>query len=356
MQDQVKISEHLTAVLIRDYRTRALSPETLLAVTAHLAACPECRAKVAPETEVDRLAEALGGGHLTYEQLENLASGGSQGVEHARTCAICAAEVADLKAFIETRPDRIRKTAWPGLRILVPALVCLVLVVIAIRLRPSVAPHVSAPPPAAAPALALKDATPAEQAELENAIRTGRLPAPDLPEALQRHAVMLLGDKTLSPSDLPISALAPAGTVISSDTPVFRWRAVEGAADFCVAVYDSNFERVLSSPVLQTTEWTPQQPLRRGQTYTWTVTARIAGKSVTVPHAPEPEALFHVISQTDWQKLESLRTANPPSPLRLALAAARLGLTSEAAEALQQLEKDNPQSPLPARWRENLRR
>src|SRR6185503_19211757 len=69
------------------------------------------------------------------------------------------------------------------------------------------------------------------------------------------------------------SVLEPAGIVLLSDRPTFRWTRFEGASDYLVEIYDEQFKLVMSSPQITTPSWTAAQPLPRGRVYSWQVKA-----------------------------------------------------------------------------------
>ena len=93
------------------------------------------------------------------------------------------------------------------------------------------------------------------------------------------------------------SVLAPAGVVLMSDRPAFRWSRFEGASGYVVEVYNEQFERVMTSPEITTVSWTATQSLPRGRVYSWQVKAVKDGQEVTVPRPPAPQAKFRVIDQ-----------------------------------------------------------
>jgi hypothetical protein len=360
------MQEHLTPESIRDYRDRRLRDEALLSVAGHLATCAECREKTATAEENLRLAEALGGGHLRYEDLEAQVKGSTEGAEHVRSCAVCAAELADLRKFATETPPR--KAPWAGWRILVPALAlaALALIVISPKSPPKVTPPGLEPKPLASlhdggqvvaidqagQLHGIETAGADERDQIAKALRSGEIPLAPLSAELARPKEILLGD---GPSPTTLKPQAPVATLVSTQNPTFRWTAPPSATRFRVAVYDTNFELIASSPVLATPQWQSTRALRRGQIYTWAVTATIAGTEVTAPHAPEPEARFRVAGPEAAAVIDGLKNASQPSDLRIAIAAARLGLRDEAEAAVVRLEENNPGSPLAAHLGESIR-
>ncbi|MEP6635075.1 MAG: hypothetical protein ABJB97_00015 [Acidobacteriota bacterium] len=111
------VSGHLSTQIIERYNQRRLSPEELLAADDHLAACVECR-RLASEFVAGGKAFASlrddlywvarqESDHLSDEQLTAFVDDGMQAVDreivesHLEICAMCEAEVKDLRAFRE---------------------------------------------------------------------------------------------------------------------------------------------------------------------------------------------------------------------------------------------------------------
>ena len=142
------------------------------------------------------------------------------------------------------------------------------------------------------------------------------------------------------------SVLEPAGIVLLSDRPAFRWSRFEGASDYLVEIYDEQFKLVMSSPRITTFSWTASQPLSRGRVYSWQVKAVKDGQEITVPRPPAPQAKFRVIDQTKANELAKAKRAYGSSHLTLGLLYAEAGLLHEAEHEFRLLQKANPQSEI----------
>jgi len=142
------------------------------------------------------------------------------------------------------------------------------------------------------------------------------------------------------------SVLGPAGIVLMSDRPVFRWSRLEGATAYVVEVYDSQFKKAMVSTELTTLTWNATQSLSRGQVYSWQVKAVKDGQEVTVPRPPAPQAKFRVIDQASFNEISRAKRAYGSSHLTLALLYAKAGLMNEAEQELRVLQKANPQSEI----------
>ena len=142
------------------------------------------------------------------------------------------------------------------------------------------------------------------------------------------------------------SVLEPAGIVLMSDRPAFRWSRFEGASDYVVEVYDEQFKLVMSSPQLTTLSWTAPQPLARGRVYSWQVKAVKNGQETTVPRPPAPQAKFRVLDQARMNEIALVKRSYGSSHLTLGMVYAQAGLLHEAEHEFRLLEKANPQSEI----------
>jgi len=151
------------------------------------------------------------------------------------------------------------------------------------------------------------------------------------------------------------SVLAPAGVVVMSDQPAFRWSRFEGASGYVVEIYDAQFKLAMTSPEVTTPSWTATQSLPRGQVYSWQVKAFKDGQEVTVPRPPAPQAKFRVIDQGKVNELLRAKRAYSSSHLALALLYADAGLLREAEQELRELQRANPRSQIIGRLFRQLR-
>ena len=140
------------------------------------------------------------------------------------------------------------------------------------------------------------------------------------------------------------SVLAPAGDVLLSNQPTFRWSAMAGASAYVVEVYDDQFKLAASSPQLNELSWTTT--LGRGKVYAWQVKAVKDGEEITSPRPPAPQAKFRILDQQKANELTRAKRAHPSSHLTLALLYADAGLLREAEQELRLLRRANPNSEL----------
>jgi len=120
-------------------------------------------------------------------------------------------------------------------------------------------------------------------------------------------------------------------------------------------VQDANGRQVGQSEELPPTktQWRAPAALRRGQIFSWMVTAVVDGKKVVSPSASVSEIKFAVLSTENLQELTSLKKSN--SHLALGVSYARAGLLNEAEREFQSLVKLNPQSELPRKLLQSVR-
>ena len=149
--------------------------------------------------------------------------------------------------------------------------------------------------------------------------------------------------------------LYPVRSVIVEDRPVFRWESLPRVSSYRVYVLDANGNQVGQSEELPPTQtqWKAPAPLRRGQIFSWVVTALVDGKKVVSPSASAPEMKFAVLSTADFKELTSLKKSN--SHLALGVFYARVGLLGESEREFEKLIKLNPQSELPQKLLQSVR-
>ena len=357
--------------------------------------------------------------HLTSEQTaeyvdKNLSGDELQfATDHLRSCEQCAYAVEDLRAFrneIAPSLDReygppqaespVAKESWlaklfgvspvpafggAALAVLLLAFigwiawrtpkeekreVVVVVPTPSVQPSPSVAPSVEVQPEAPPVVAQLNDGAgvvsldregklsgadnlpPAYQELVRKALTTQRVERSSQLQGLTRPPSSLMGGNE---PGREFSILAPAGVVLMSDRPAFRWSKFEGASAYVVEVYNEQFERVMTSPELTTVSWIATQSLPRGRVYSWQVKAVKDGQEVTVPRPPVPQAKFRVIDQGRMNEIARAKGAYGSSHLTLALLYAEAGLLNEAEQELRLLQKANPQSEIVRKLLRQLR-
>jgi hypothetical protein len=137
--------------------------------------------------------------------------------------------------------------------------------------------------------------------------------------------------------------IEPAGKVLLTNRPTFKWTRFDGASGYVVEIYDAQFNLVSSSPTLTDVSWTPPQ-LTRGRVYSWQVKAISGGQEVIAPHPSAPQAKFRILDQAETTEIARARREYPSSHLLLGLLYARAGLVAEAEREFRALQNANPDS------------
>src|SRR5262249_53363300 len=128
----------------------------------------------------------------------------------------------------------------------------------------------------------------------------------------------------------PFALLGPVGIVVETDRPTFRWQTLAGATAYSVAIFDSGSGEAADSGQLTRAKWIPARPLKRGETYSWQVTAVKDGKEPKSPEPPAPEARFKVLDSSKAEELAQARKLYPNSHLILGSVCERVGLLADA--------------------------
>jgi anti-sigma factor RsiW len=350
-------------------------------------------------------AEATVGQHLTFEQsaayVDGLLGGDERRMieDHLASCAQCALGAADLRAFRneiapelgrEYRPQGTAEGAAPqaGWRDRIVAVLptpffkipwwtysipALLLLVVAgwmawratSKPRPPQIVHTSPTPapsltPDLAPVLAQLndggssltldaegrltgvDGWPPEYQQLaKDALSNQRLERSPLLAGLSRPGSPLMGKI----DEGRFTVIGPAGNVVLTDRPTFRWTRLGGANGYVVEVYDARLELAASSLSLTGASWT-SPPLARGQVYSWQVKASRDGNEIIAPRPDAPQAKFRILDQATAAEIIRARRDHASSHLLLGLLYARAGLIAEAEQEFRVVQKANPDSEI----------
>lgn len=174
----------------------------------------------------------------------------------------------------------------------------------------------------------------------EDALSNQRAPRSPLLAGLSRTGSSLMGGDD---EGRRFAIIEPAGKVMLTDRPDFKWTRLSGAGGYVVEVYDAQFNLVSSSPLLTDVRWMAPQ-LARGQVYSWQVKAIRDGQEFKAPRPPAPEAKFRILDQAAAAEIARARRGYDSSHLLLGLLYARAGLLAEAELEFRALQKANPDS------------
>jgi len=174
----------------------------------------------------------------------------------------------------------------------------------------------------------------------EDALSNQRAPKSPLLAGLSRRGSSLMGGDD---EGRLFAVIEPAGKVMLTDRPAFKWTRLGGADGYVVEIYDAQFKLVSSSPLLRDVNWTLPH-LARGQVYSWQVKAISGGQELIAPRPTAPQAKFRILDQATAAEIARARRDYASSHLLLGLLYARAGLLAEAEQEFRALQKANPDS------------
>jgi hypothetical protein len=192
---------------------------------------------------------------------------------------------------------------------------------------------------------------PSYQRMLKESLTNQRVEKSELLAGLNRPASPLMGGS--DPAN-KFAVIAPAGKVLQSNRPTFRWSQLQGATAYVVEIYDEKFNLVATSPPVTDNSWAPQ-PLKRGDIYSWQVKALKDGQEFKAPRPPAAQAKFRILDSTKMNELQQARRGYASSHLVLGLLYARNGLLDEAEKEFRALQKANPDSVVARRLLRQIR-
>ena len=189
----------------------------------------------------------------------------------------------------------------------------------------------------------LQELPPDLRESVERALATGRLRTSPALSGWTTGAGNLRGGSATESTFVP---LWPTDVVIETDRPTLRWRALEGAHNYVVTVYDSQLRKVSNSGPVSGTEWTITSSLDRGVTYSWQISAVKDGETVVSPKPPLPEARFRVLDQRAVSALAKLKQSAGSSHLAMGIFYWKHGLLEDAEREFKALADANPNSTI----------
>ncbi|HEX3817980.1 MAG TPA: hypothetical protein VHW03_06815 [Chthoniobacterales bacterium] len=355
---------HLTNDERTAYWQRTLPPATLLELSDHLQTCESCRDELRRGQPSTANEEAI-----TYEDLVAWIDGDLDPLSRRElaarisTSSAASAELLDLLQFRETmnalpaRDYGAREVVRPSSNrwIALAAGVLLGGVMLwwttamhdragAIAITDS-GKQLIVRPDGAIPALGVLPAD-LRQSVHEAAV-FGRVDQSGLTNDLRGARETLAGAPSVQSS---FRVLAPVGSVVEAERPLFRWNPRPGATGYRVNYLNQKSGAVVSSPLLaaSATSWSPNDSLKPNDTYEWEVEALRDGAPLAkAPAPPEPEARFRVLAPAPRAELAALQKKWSDSHLIMGIEYARLGLVDEAKNELAALVRENPGDPFP---------
>lgn len=361
------------------FREHRLAGAAVAEIALHIGGCGRC-AKVEPAASrrlFDALAERGAEDHLTDEQLDllvdrrvddpayRLASG------HAAACAMCRAEVEDLRRFDgggeAVRPGRPVRRWLMAAAVAFAVLALSTIALLVRRTAPDVPVTASNPP---APSAPVTVAPPVPQvvasladgggriALLEDGTITGialrsERDAEDLRAVLSGRAIEIPTFIAAMPGSVrgggagahPLRAIEPFRSAVREARPRFSWTPVPGARGYRVAVFDADYEEVARGEAASRTSWTPPEPLLAGVDLSWHVVAETGAGELSSSGADRAEAVFRVLTAEEAAEVARGEAHYRDSHLLRGLLYSRHGLLHDAERELRRVAEQNPGSP-----------
>lgn len=142
------------------------------------------------------------------------------------------------------------------------------------------------------------------------------------------------------------SLTSPVGVVLREPRPSFKWTGPTATDSYEVVVRDLSTDEVAASTAepIRTTNWMPNEPLKRGHSYGWIVNAILEGNRVRIPSSGM--GMFKILDESGVNKLQKVEAQFPRSRLVRGITLYRLGLVDEAQREFEQLKDANPDSQL----------
>jgi hypothetical protein len=346
------VIEHPSDAELRGFVGHTLAGKRVIEVDDHLAVCDVCRTKAASIGRagaklVDLAADVLMvDAHLTDEQLQQYVGdqrrdGRDRLVRHVAQCETCGRAVNDLQRWAAA-------SSTPRRRVSLAAAAA----VVVLLLSPfAISRWFAGDSPRETPSIAGLDLLADDQrTRVTEALRAGVAEPPPILTAMMTGAEVLMGTAGTQAFRLT----TPLATVTVTDRPTFRWDALPGAVEYVIAVFDGELRPVAGPITLSETEWTPSEPLARGGSYVWQVSARRGASSVTVPTPPAPPARFSVMDAATASDVERMSRVAPDAHLLLGLVLAQAGARQDAEVHLRQVPADDAYSHVAQRTLERL--
>lgn len=381
------VDRHPDSDTLLAFREHRLAGSVVAEVALHVGGCARC-AKVEPaaaRTALEALVSPGGKTHLSDEQLDVLIDERVQdpsypvSARHAEVCAMCSAEVEDLRRFDAdgqedagfSRFAQVRRSSqrWliaAAIAFTVVALSALVLLLR--RTTPDATPVAASNPPAPVPVTVTPPAprvmaSLADGAQRIALLEDGTIAGVDLrtPRDAEDARAVLSGRTIAIPTFIaampgavrgggagaqPLRAIEPFRSAVLEARPRFSWTPVRDASSYRVAVFDADYEEIARSEVLHGTSWTPSKPLPAGVDFSWHVVADTGAGEISSAGSNRGEAVFRVLTPQEAAEVDLGEGQYRDSHLLRGLLYSRHGLLHDAEREFRRLAEQNPDSPI----------
>ena len=184
-------------------------------------------------------------------------------------------------------------------------------------------------------------------------VNDGKLTAPRVIRALQEEGPGSLHGSTSGNDSFKLQC--PVRTAVDTTTPLFQWTSRSQATGYLVNVVvdDRGNRQVAKSGVIPASgnetslyQWRlpEDNPLRRGETYRWYVTALVSDNGGHSAAVDEPAAKFFVLSGRESENLAGLKTKAGGSQLVAGLLDLQSGLLDDAERKFDELRQTENQT------------
>ena len=312
--------------------------------------------------------------HLSDEELDAAVE---EGLEHPHVaaCAMCRAEVDDLRRFelegrAQSTEGRRKATSSRWLMAAGAAFAVLALSAIALFLRQDASPVAASTPPVPVAPVTVTPPAPRVVASLADGagrvelLENGTIAGVDVlsPRDAEDVRAVLSGRSIAIPAFLaampgavrggrdasahPLRTIEPFRSAVLEARPRFSWTPVRDARSYRVAVFDADYEEVARSEALDGTSWTPPNALPAGVDFTWHVVAATDAGEISSAGPDRAEAVFRVLPANEAAEVETGAAHYRQSHLLRGLYYSRYGLLHDAGREFRALAKQNPDSPV----------
>ena len=320
--------------------------------------------------------------HLSDEELDAVVD---EGVEHPHVavCAMCRAEVEDLRRFAQEPPltltlfppggERRLGERAPSKRWLIAATAAFAVFALSamvLLLRRDAVPATATKPPAPVARAPVAPPPPAVVASLADGagrivlLRDGSIAGVALrsPRDADDVRAVLSGRSIFIPTFLaampavavrggdasahPLHVIEPFRSAVLKARPSFWWTPVPDARSYRVAVFDAGYEEIARSEALSDTSWTATEPLPAGVDLTWHVIAETGAGEISSAGPHSAEAVFRVLSAKEAAEVEAGEAHYRHSHLMRGLLYSRHALLHDADREFRALAAQNPDSPV----------
>ena len=369
------VDRHPHSDTLLAFREHRLAGPAVAEVALHVGQCARC-AKADPRAGRTALQALVSvDDHLSDEELDVLVDERVDDPSyrlisrHVAACAMCRAEVEDLRRFAADATER------PSRRWLMAAAV--VFGVLALSVIVLLLPRREAPGDRGAAAFrppdgGLKPAAPRAAVVASLADGAGRIALladgtlagvePRSPRDAEDVRAVLSGRSIAIPTFIvampgavrgsgdasahPLRAIEPFRSAVLDAQPRFSWTPVRGARSYRVAVFDADYEEVARSEALERTSWTPSEPLPAGVDLSWHVVAETDGGEISSAGSDRAEAVFRVLAAEEAAEVGRGEAHYRDSHLLRGLLYSRHGLLHDAEREFRRLAEQNPGSPV----------